>query len=37
MIQSLENIKKSVSEFPSLVRGLKEYLAIDALTFGLVA
>ena len=26
MIQSLENIKKSVSEFPSLVRGLKEYL-----------
>ena len=26
MIQSLENIKKSVSEFPSLVRDLKEYL-----------
>ena len=26
MIQSLENIKKSVSEFPSLVCDLKEYL-----------
>lgn len=26
MIQSLENIKKSVSEFPSLVPDLKEYL-----------
>ena len=26
MIQSLENIKKSVSEFPSLVHDLKEYL-----------
>ena len=26
MTQSLENIKKSVSEFPSLVRDLKEYL-----------
>ena len=26
MIQSLENIKKLVSEFPPLVRDLKEYL-----------
>ena len=26
IIQSLENIKKTVSEFPSLVRALKEYL-----------
>ena len=34
MIQSLENIKKSVSEFPSLVRDLKEYLDNRCTHFG---